>query len=92
MVYLDPPYKNTKRYYAINDKFNSIEFYRYAKELDKDNFVIISEYYMPDDFIQISKIYKQGRIRMNNNGSFEGIYLVKDGWGVDKYLEKIANK
>lgn len=92
IVYLDPPYKNTKRYYAINDKFNSIEFYRYAKELAKDNFVIISEYYMPDDFIQISKIYKQGRIRMNNNGSFEGIYLVKDGWGVDKYLEKITNK
>ena len=53
LLYLDPPYKNTKQYSKQN--INYEEFYDFCRELSKDNIVIISEYNMPDDFVCIWK-------------------------------------
>jgi len=47
LFYLDPPYYNTKEY---ENKFDYEKFYRWCKELGKNNWVFVSEYYMPSDF------------------------------------------
>ena len=49
--YLDPPYKGTKQYSKQNIDYE--EFYDFCRKLSEDNIVVISEYYMPDDFICI---------------------------------------
>ena len=50
LFYLDPPYKNTKTYCGKND-FDYEKFYDFARKLSVYNFVFISEYSMPSDFI-----------------------------------------
>ena len=49
LFYLDPPYRNTKVYDG-KDGFSYEKFYDWCKELGKNNYVFISEYYMPSDF------------------------------------------
>lgn len=51
LFYLDPPYKGTKQYSKQNIDYE--EFYDFCRKLSEDNIVVISEYYMPDDFICI---------------------------------------
>jgi site-specific DNA-adenine methylase len=45
MIYLDPPYNNTKKYSDQSINYN--EFYDFCENLSKNNIVIISEYNMP---------------------------------------------
>ena len=47
LFYLDPPYYNTKEY---ENKFDYEKFYNWCEELGKENYVFISEYYMPSNF------------------------------------------
>lgn len=49
LVYLDPPYKNTKKY-DISKNFDYDKFWNKVRELSKDNIVIVSEQEAPDDF------------------------------------------
>lgn len=49
VIYLDPPYRDTKTYNSMNG-FNYEKFYDFCRELGKNNYVFISEYYMPNDF------------------------------------------
>jgi site-specific DNA-adenine methylase len=49
LIYLDPPYKNTKKY-DISKNFNSDSFWNKVRDLSKDNIVIVSEQEAPDDF------------------------------------------
>lgn len=49
IIYLDPPYKNTHGYLGGN-KFDHKAFYDYAIELSKENFVLVSEYFMKKPF------------------------------------------
>lgn len=51
VFYLDPPYKGTKQYTKQSIDYD--DFYNFCRELSKDNIVIISEYYMPEDFVCI---------------------------------------
>lgn len=51
LFYLDPLYKGTKKYSKQNIDYE--EFYDFCRKLSEDNIVVISEYYMPDDFICI---------------------------------------
>lgn len=88
IVYLDPPYNGTNGYKGAGCKFNHWEFYSYAKELAKDNFVILSEYFMPKPFICIKSIEKRACMRGDKSGSTECLFLVDGGWGVDEYLDK----
>lgn len=51
LIYLDPPYANTKTYgYANQPKMDYIFFWNWVRDLSKDNFVYISEQDAPDDF------------------------------------------
>ena len=49
IIYLDPPYKDTKKVYKHND-LNYEEFYNWCEDMSKDNIVLISGYDMPKDF------------------------------------------
>lgn len=47
VIYCDPPYRDTTKY-ATSD-FPYDKFYQWCKDMAKNNIVLISEYYMPDD-------------------------------------------
>lgn len=48
VIYCDPPYRNTTGYDTGNFPYE--EFYEWVKELSKNNVVLVSEYWMPDEF------------------------------------------
>lgn len=51
VIYLDPPYQNTKIYgYANQGKMDYNHFWNWVRELSKDNIVYISEQSAPEDF------------------------------------------
>lgn len=52
VIYMDPPYRGTKVYDGKNG-FDYEAFYDWARKLSKDNYVFISEYWMPEDFIPV---------------------------------------
>lgn len=51
VVYADPPYDGTTQY--DRDKFDSMAFWEYMREVSKEHLVFISEQNAPDDFISI---------------------------------------
>lgn len=48
VIYCDPPYRGTTKY--ATDSFPYDEFYEWCRAMSKNNVVLISEYWMPDDF------------------------------------------
>ncbi|MGL5767682.1 MAG: DNA adenine methylase [Sarcina sp.] len=48
VIYCDIPHKGTTKYKT--EKFPYEEFYKWAKEMSKDNIVLISEYNIPEEF------------------------------------------
>lgn len=48
VIYCDPPYDAPTKYSTA--KFNHDEFWEWAREISKTNYVFISEYNAPDDF------------------------------------------
>lgn len=48
VIYCDPPYKSTIKYNRA--EFPYEEFYDWCREMSKNNIVLISGYWMPDDF------------------------------------------
>lgn len=48
VIYCDPPYRDTTKY--ATDDFPYDEFYDWCRQLAKHNVVLVSEYWMPDDF------------------------------------------
>lgn len=48
VIYCDPPYRGTTKYKT--DEFPYEEYYDWCREMSKDNIVLCSEYWMPDDF------------------------------------------
>lgn len=63
VIYCDPPYRDTTKY-ATND-FPYDEFYEWCRKFSKNNIVLISEYWMPDDFECIWQ--KTVKTSLNNN-------------------------
>ena len=51
VIYADPPYNNTTGY--GKEKFNSSEFWQYARKASKNHLMFISELTAPDDFVVI---------------------------------------
>jgi len=51
VIYADPPYANTTLYQG--EKFNSDEFWQYARDLSRKHLMFISEQSAPQDFICI---------------------------------------
>lgn len=66
-IYCDPPYKGTTKY--DNKVFNYDEFYEWVEKISQENFVIISEYSMPENFTSFLKIPVRGRLAANDNKS-----------------------
>lgn len=48
LIYCDPPYANSTQYVS---SFNHEEFFNWASEMSKTNFVFISEYAAPNDYV-----------------------------------------
>lgn len=47
LIYCDPPYKNTKQY-GISRNFDTERFWKWCKEMSKNNVVLVSEQSAPD--------------------------------------------
>ena len=62
VIYCDPPYKGTLKY-TTNFDYN--KFYKWCKEMSKNNIVLISEYWMPEEFECIWE--KKTTVRIDSN-------------------------
>ena len=62
VIYCDPPYKGTLKY---TTDFDYDEFYKWCKEMSKNNIVLISEYWMPEEFECIWE--KKTTVRIDSN-------------------------
>jgi DNA adenine methylase len=56
LIYCDPPYSGTTEYHST---FNSDKFWDDMRTISKNNYVFISEYTAPDDFICITQKTKR---------------------------------
>ena len=68
VIYCDIPYKvekyNDKKYYR--NTFNYDKFYKWCKEMSRNNIVLISEYNMPEEFECIWA--KESKVGINQGG------------------------
>ena len=62
VIYCDPPYKGTLKY---TTDFDYDKFYKWCKEMSKNNIVLISEYWMPEEFELIWE--KKTTVRIDSN-------------------------
>ena len=62
VIYCDPPYKGTLKY---TTDFDYDKFYKWCKEMSKNNIVLISEYWMPEEFECIWE--KKTTVRIDSN-------------------------
>lgn len=69
LIYCDPPYANTTQYDFCGG-FNHTQFYDKCRELRKEgHFVFVSEYAMPDDFVEVLSIETKTDIRTKTGKS-----------------------
>lgn len=59
LIYCDPPYAGTTEYHQT---FNSEKFWETIRKLSKKNYVFVSEYKAPEDFVCISKKTKRSSV------------------------------
>lgn len=64
VIYCDPPYRDTGKYTAVGG-FNHEEFYEWVVRLAKDNIVLVSEYYMPED-IAVELWHKEVKVCLDS--------------------------
>ena len=64
VIYCDPPYRDTGKYTAVGG-FNHEEFYEWVARLAKDNIVLVSEYYMPED-IAVELWHKEVKVCLDS--------------------------
>ena len=62
VIYCDPPYKGTLKY---TTDFDYDKFYKWCKEMSKNNIILISEYWMPEEFECIWE--KKTTVRIDSN-------------------------
>lgn len=63
IIYCNPPYANTNCGKCYCDEFNHEEFYQWALKIPN---LFVSEYYMPEPFVQIAE--KKKTVQCGNNG------------------------
>ena len=87
IIYCDIPYNNTNC--GSYNGFDHNRFYEWAKE--KDN-IFISEYNMPEPFVEIYKIPKNVLVGQNTNGTQveEKLYTTKQT--IEKFNLKVCKK
>lgn len=86
VIYADPPYHNTTGY--GKKKFDSEEFWEYARETSRNHLMFISEQVAPDDFVSIWEKPFTRTLDVNKSNQFkvtEKLFIHKD---TNKYLER----
>lgn len=79
VVYCDPPYSTGTQY---KNKFNHVAYWDWVRETSMKNYVYVSEYNAPDDFVTVwTKEYKSG---IDNKAKIhkptvEKLFVYKDG-------------
>lgn len=81
IIYLDPPYENTKRYFG--ETFEHKEFYNGACEMSKKNIILISSYEITDKRFKCVYEFTTARSTMqsgvtNNTNKIERLFMVKE--------------
>lgn len=66
IIYCDPPYQNVSKY--STGGFNYEKFWDWCRTMSKNNFIYISEYNAPNDFIEIYSRKLRSSLRSSNNG------------------------
>lgn len=59
IIYCDPPYASTTEYH---EKFDSDKFWEFVRKTSKKNYIFVSEYKAPKDFVCISKKSKRSSV------------------------------
>lgn len=79
VIYLDPPYQNTKHYgYANQAKMDYDKFWNWVREISKNNYVFVSEQVAPDDFEVIwTQQVKRTAGKDNNFKAVEKLFKLK---------------
>ena len=78
IIYLDPPYKDTSKVYSYNN-LDYDDFYKWCKNMSKENIVLISGYHMPDDF-EIVYEFRKAKSTMQSGthkSKYEKLYMIK---------------
>ena len=65
VIYCDPPYRDTTKYKTGDFDYDT--YYQWVRDMSKNNIVICSEYWMPDDFTCIWQ--KEVRMSLDKNSS-----------------------
>ena len=66
LIYCDPPYQNTTGYRGDNGKRNEFDhekFWNTIREWSKTNWVFVSEYNAPSDFVCVNKYEMKSNLR-----------------------------
>ncbi len=88
MIYCDPPYSDGIGY---KNTFDSKMFWEWVRKQSKNNYVLVSEYDAPEDFVCVWE--KEIKTHMNNRGKLmktEKLFLYKYGKYAE-YIEKGEN-
>lgn len=77
VIYCDPPYRGTTKY--ATGGFDYDKFYVWCKEMAKNNTVLISEYWMPDDGFEcvLGRHLKCTLDKASRSDKVERLYLCK---------------
>lgn len=86
VIYLDPPYENSKVVYQANDinRFDYKEFYDWAYDMAQQNIVIISSYEVSDE--RFDEVFSFDKARSTIQGGMKGaglkcekLFMAKEG-------------
>jgi len=76
LIYCDPPYKSAKTV-KYNVSFDYEKFYNWCRKQSKNHVILISEYQMPDDFIEVGRHTSAISIHKNNKYQTDVLYCHK---------------
>jgi len=88
LIYLDPPYVNTIGFSGTG-KFDTELFWENTRKLSVNNWVFISEYEFPDDFISVGSVIKRNNLASSNEPRYE--FLCIHNSRINDYIEIVQS-
>lgn len=83
MIYCDPPYESTTKY---KDEFNHNEYWEWVRKLSNDNYILVSEYNAPNDFIPMWEKELTTTLDKNSRSkAVEKLFTYQDGLYAKQY-------
>lgn len=80
IIYLDPPYESTGKYYNENE-MDYKDFYNWAVKMSNENIVLISSYTVSDERFKVVYNFNKAKSTFQGgvgNGHTEKLFMVKD--------------